>query len=241
MSRAFWRYALIVACLLILGGCQWLPELSREPQVYNPFPQLTRVAVAPFFNLSTEPSVDGRQFAIAYAAELQSIPGFEVVPLGVVEQKMQEYGVLFQGKEGPVAARTLAQLLGVDAVVIGAVTDFSPYYPPRCGIDVEWYTANPGFHPIPPGYGLPWGTPGEEEIPDSLIFEAERALAREQLKTQVPPYEAPVLVPTPTEPDAPPSDETDAEAAKPRHNVRVLSGETTEADAARIADDAGEA
>ena len=53
---------------------------------------------------------------------------------------------------------------------------------------VEWYAANPCFHPIPPGYGLPWGTPEEEYIPAPLVFEAEMALAREQLATQTPPY-----------------------------------------------------
>jgi hypothetical protein len=70
--------------------------------------------------------------------------------------------------------------------VIGAVTDYSPYYPPRCAMQVEWYAANPGYHPIPPGYGLPWGTPEEQQIPGSLVFEAEMALAKEQLKTQAP-------------------------------------------------------
>ncbi len=51
---------------------------------------------------------------------------------------------------------------------------------------VEWYAANPGFHPIPPGYGLPWGTRAAKQIPPSVIFEAEMALAKEQLKTQTP-------------------------------------------------------
>jgi hypothetical protein len=54
------------------------------------------------------------------------------------------------------------------------------------GLAVDWYAVNPNFHPIPPGYGLPWGTPEEEYIPDSLVQEAEFALAREQLKTQTP-------------------------------------------------------
>jgi hypothetical protein len=54
------------------------------------------------------------------------------------------------------------------------------------GIAVDWFAANPTFHPIPPGYGLPWGTTQEEYIPDSLVFEAEFALAREQLATQTP-------------------------------------------------------
>jgi hypothetical protein len=66
------------------------------------------------------------------------------------------------------------------------VTDYSPYYPPRCAIQTEWYAANPGFHPVPPGYGLPWGTIEEQNIPSSLIFEAEMALAKEQMKTQTP-------------------------------------------------------
>jgi hypothetical protein len=90
--------------------------------------------------------------------------------------------------ENPQDARRLAQLLGVDAVVLGTVTDFSPYYPPRCGMHVEWYAANPCFHPIPPGYGLPWGTAEEKQIPGRLVLEAETALAREQLKTQTPAY-----------------------------------------------------
>jgi hypothetical protein len=116
-------------------------------------------------------------------AELQAIPGFEVAPFPVVEEKIKELGLSLAN---PVEVRKLAQALEVDAVVIGAVTDFSPYYPPRCSMQVEWYTANSCFHPIPVGYGLPWGTPEEEYIPDTLVLETEMGLAREQLKTQTP-------------------------------------------------------
>ncbi len=94
--------------------------------------------------------------------------------------------------DSPADVRRLAQILGVDAVVIGVVTDYCAYYPPRCGLQVEWYAANPCFHPIPPGYGLPWGTPAEEDIPEPLVLETEMSLAREQLKTQTPGYQAPV-------------------------------------------------
>ena len=164
-------------------GCQLIPDVAHQPVVHNPFPQLSRVAVAPFFNRQDDETVDGRQFALAYYAELQDVPGFEVVPLGVVEEAMLDHQIVLN-RAGE--ARRLAKVLGVDAVVIGAVTDFSPYYPPRCGVRIEWYSANPGFHEIPPGYGLPWGTPEEEFIPAPLVFEAEMALAREQMKTQTP-------------------------------------------------------
>ena len=170
--------------LLAQAGCSLvLPEISHQPVIRNPFPQLSSVAVAPFFNQSDEPTVDGRAIAMAYFAELQDTPGFEVVPVGVVEEAIIMHRIELGG---PGEARRLAQILGVDAVIVGAVTDYSPYYPPRLGMRVEWYTANPGFHEIPAGYGLPWHTPDEEFIPDSLVYEAKLSVARAQLATQSP-------------------------------------------------------
>jgi len=189
------RIALLIVLLPALAGCSVLPEISHQPTLHNPFPQLSKVAVAPFFNLSDEPTLDGRQFAEAYFNELQLVPGFEVVPVGVVEQAMLRHRIQFAGASAPDEARRLAEVLGVDAVVIGAVTDYSPYYPPRCAMQVEWYAANPCFHPIPAGYGLPWGTPDEADIPGPLLFETEFALAKEQLATQTPGYEYTVLTP----------------------------------------------
>ncbi len=197
------RYWILLVFLIPASGCALLPEVAHEPQFHNPFPQLQKVAVAPFFNLSTEKTVDGRQFANAYYNELQLVPGFEVAPVGVTEKMIEAHGLQINKAED---CRRLAQLLEVDAVVVGAVTDFSPYYPPRCGMRVEWYAANPGFHPIPAGYGLPWGTTQEEYIPQSLRFEAEMALARAQLKTQspdVPPGAVPPAFVPPAGPAAP--------------------------------------
>ncbi len=188
------RLAIAVGVVILLTGCGLLPEVSHQPTIHNPFPQLTRVAVAPFFNLSAEASVDGRQFGQAYYSELQAIPGFQVAPIGVVESAIRDNHIALNS---PADVRRLAQILEVDAVVLGAVTDYSPYYPPRCAMQVEWYAANPGFHSIPPGYGLPWGTPAEEDIPQALVQETELALAREQLQTQSPDYhrEAPPPLP----------------------------------------------
>jgi hypothetical protein len=175
---------LIGVLVAVQSGCSLvLPEISHKPVIRNPFPQLSRVAVAPFFNQSDEPTVDGRAVAMAYFAELQDTPGFEVVPVGVVEEAMIVNRV---DLSGPGEARRLAKILGVDAVVIGSITDYMPYYPPRIGLRVEWYTANPGYHEIPAGYGLPWHTPEEEFIPDSLAYEAKMSLARAQLATQSP-------------------------------------------------------
>jgi hypothetical protein len=174
----------MLACLALSGGCGLMPQAISQPTVHNPFPQLSRVAVAPFFNLSEEPTLNGKAVAVSYFNELQTVQGFEVVPVGVVEEAMRRTK---NQLTGPADARRLAQILQVDALIIGSITEFSPYYPPRCGLQVNWYSANPGFHPIPPGYGLPWGTNEEQDIPGALVFEAEFALAKEQMKTQTPP------------------------------------------------------
>jgi len=210
------RY-LVILVSATSAGCSLLPDIAHQPSIHNPFPQLSKVAIAPFFNLSTEPTVDGKRMALAYYAELQSVPGFEVVPINVVEQAIRDNGVELST---PTEARRLAQLLDVDAVVIGAVTDYTPYYPPQLGLQIEWYAANPCFHPIPPGYGLPWGTPGEQHIPGPLVFEAELALAKAQLATQTPPYDRVPTSPAPKSPaeseprELPPADAAEDFGAK---------------------------
>lgn len=200
----------MLGCLL-LCGCAAFPRISHQPTLHNPFPQFTKVAVVPFFNHSTEPTLNGLKVASAYAAELQQVPGFEVMSITVVDQAIRESGITLTTQSD---ARRLAQLLKADVVVIGAVTDYTPYYPPRMALHVEWYAANPNFHPIPPGYGLPWGTPAEKEIPGPLILEAEMALAKAQLDTQTPPYQP--MPPEPPKEKAPAGPPPGREAKDPR-------------------------
>lgn len=175
---------LIFLCL----GCAAVPDIRHKPKFHNPFPELSRVAILPFRNQSEEPTLSGSRVSLAYYNELQSVPGFEVLPLGVVEQALMVYEQQKLGR--PIATaddfQQFAQFLGVDAVLQGAVTDYTPYYPPRMTLKVNWYAANPGLHPIPVGYGLPWGTKEEKKIPDWIRLESERALAREQMATQTP-------------------------------------------------------
>lgn len=181
--------AAVLLALVVLqfaGGCSLFPETRQRQTLHNPFPQLKRVAVLPFFNQSNEPTVDAGMVAESYYAALQSIPGFEVIPVGVTHTQLLQFAQIHGEPQSGEQFQELAQWMGVEAVVVGSVTDFDPYYPPRLAMTVHWYAANEGFHPIPPGYGLPWGTEAEEEIPRRIVQEAEFALARSQLATQTP-------------------------------------------------------
>jgi len=132
--RASFRCLCLLATGLLAHGCTIV-----QVGVTNPVPCLSKVAVAPFFNLSQEKAVDGRRFALAYFAELQKVPGFQVVPVGVTEQAIFDNDLEM---DTPQDALELARILGVDIVVVGAVTDYDPYYPPRVGLQVSWYSPN---------------------------------------------------------------------------------------------------
>src|SRR6478736_8267009 len=138
--RCYRRQLLALAMLACIAtsGCMAIPDRILEPQFHNPFPQIYRVAVLPFFNQSAEPTVDGDAVAMAYYNELQNIPGFEVMPVGVARQ-MLAASIAATGREprSGVEFQRLARLMGVDAVLVGSITEYSPYYPPRMGLSVD--------------------------------------------------------------------------------------------------------
>lgn len=192
------RWLLIGGFCWATLGCSLVPDKRARERYHNPLPQLHRIAVLPFFNQSGEPTLDQTAVAEAYYSELQAIPGFEVLPVGVAVGKWQKWEQMrtFRAEltdradlQTPAGAdfQEFARYAGVDAVVVGAITDFTPYKPPRLAMTVRWYAANPAFHPVPAGYGLPWGTDAEREIPSRVVLESELELARAQLKTQTPP------------------------------------------------------
>ena len=214
------------------GGCSALPRRYVEQTVYNPFPELSRVAIVPFFNHSKEPTVNGIEFARAYYLELQTVPGFEVVPVDIVHQTIVQHRLTLHG---PGDVRRLAQLLDVDAVVIGAVTDYRPYYPPRLGLHVEWYARNPDMQPILPGFGIPWGTRRARKLPEWIALEASLAWARAVLKHHRPidPPAKPAVSGNPPEPEDSSSPEAKnstagAVSAAPSLQEAWFSGEVTD-------------
>ena len=167
-------------------GCSLIPDTRQRESLHNPFPQMKRVAVLPFFNQSSEPTLDTELVSESYYAALQAVPGFEVMPIGVTKAQWLQFASTYGEPTTGADFQRLAKLMDVEAIVVGSVTDFDAYYPPRMAMTVHWYAANEGFHPIPAGYGLPWGTDKEKEIPRRIVREAEFELARSQLQTQSP-------------------------------------------------------
>ena len=142
---AFVRGLMLLGLLVCVPGC-----IVIKVSVENPILGMNTIAVAPFVNLTQEPPevVDGRRFALAYFAELQKTKGFQVIPVGVTEVAILKHQLNMTKKDDVLR---LAKILKADAVVIGAITDYSPYYPQRIGLQIDWYAPEDWTQPVDPG------------------------------------------------------------------------------------------
>lgn len=151
MRRLRW----IAAWCALTAGCHQ-PRKPVDPVVIdNPWPGTMAIAVAPAINLSGSGDFDPNRFADAMARELGYAERIRVVP---VSRVLAALSVIRAGTPVPLGGRPavqspeealeLVRLLGVDAVLVFAVTDYDPYDPPSIGITGQLYGRRPE-----PGFG----------------------------------------------------------------------------------------
>ena len=134
----------VLATILLLPalGCSFVPDKLQRDRLHNPFPQLKKVAIVPFFNQSSEPTLDTDLVTQQYYAALQAIPGFEVMPVGVSRMHYLQYSLQNGEPMSGAEFQKFAREIGAEAVVVGSVTDFDAYYPPRLAMTVNWQRTN---------------------------------------------------------------------------------------------------
>jgi len=133
----------MAACTTLCVGVACHTPRRVEPAVVaNPVLGSMTIAVAPAVNLSGASDFDPNRFADLMASELTHATGIAVVPVSRV------LGVLaVQGQnavESPAHALELVELLGADAILVFAVTEYDPYDPPSIGISAQLYGTRPG-------------------------------------------------------------------------------------------------
>ena len=120
--------------LLLVGlglGC------TKLERAQNPLPGVFRVAVLPFNNkTSGAPGTNAYKMTLIFASELQKIPTFEVIP---VQEAVEVLGPVSVPTNQPELAYAIARALHAQAVIVGDVTEYSAYYPPRVGLHCEMY------------------------------------------------------------------------------------------------------
>ncbi|MGB0714638.1 MAG: hypothetical protein ACPGXK_02100 [Phycisphaerae bacterium] len=137
LVRSVWLPA---ACLsaLILSGCS---SEGRVESVRISNEQLgpLSIAVAPALNQSGSSDFDPDRFADLMASELSLANDINVIPVSRVLAILSDQGR--DGVDSPSHAMELLDLLGADAILVFAVTEYDPYVPPSIGITAQLYGA----------------------------------------------------------------------------------------------------
>ena len=130
---------LLVAAAAPLTGCggKDVPVV----RIRNPWLGSMRVAVAPALNFSGSRDLDADAVADLMASELSHVEGFEVLPVSRVLAVLAREGQ--QGIESPAHALAIREVLGADAILVFAVTEYDPYEPPVVGIAAQLYGSYP--------------------------------------------------------------------------------------------------
>tara|TARA_B100000941_G_scaffold285893_1_gene258586 strand:+ start:166 stop:990 length:825 start_codon:yes stop_codon:yes gene_type:complete len=125
--------------LLILGGCTASPWVSREqgPKPNSLYADRVIWAVVPLRNESGSATANGSLLADSLANSLQTVENMDVLPVNRVIAAMQ--ALELPSLRSPVDVMHLARTLGVDGIVVGTITAYDPYDPPKVGLQLELY------------------------------------------------------------------------------------------------------
>lgn len=158
------RPPLCLALLLALGGCASNMQVAINPKAN--FAAVQRIAVVSFGGPQGEAAADSlTQFLVGYGANVVERKHLQSV---LSEQQMGASGVL-----DPSTVRRVGKILGVDALIVGTVSEFTPSrsYVVQTGANVVVGGITPidGRNVYPVG-----GVPGS---PDSQIIASAASVA----------------------------------------------------------------
>ncbi|MEO1584443.1 MAG: hypothetical protein AAFR96_07720 [Planctomycetota bacterium] len=123
-----------IAAAVALAGCQG-PGLTPPRVTTSPYDSSVGEAlwaVVPLRNDSGTTILNLDALSDAVVRSCQQIEGVRCLPLNRVLAEMRGLGMT--SVASPSEARVLADRLGVNGLIIGAVTAFDPYDPPRIGL-----------------------------------------------------------------------------------------------------------
>ncbi len=125
--------AMVVSVSLV--GCA--KRIERPTTLTSPYPGPKVWAVVPFRNESGTSLVDSAAMADRMAQQVQQVEGVTVLPVNRVfaamsAMKLREVNTVAD-------AMGLMQTLGADGLVVGTITAWDPYEPPKIGAQVQLY------------------------------------------------------------------------------------------------------
>lgn len=123
--------------LALLTGCGPKRDDHAAPPLIAPYPSPRSVVVAPLMNQSPSGDFDPIVATDILVAELSQVRGLTVLPTNRALKVLLARGQTHvRSVEEAIA---LAQALGTDGVLVGAITDYEPYKPQKVGMTLQFY------------------------------------------------------------------------------------------------------
>jgi hypothetical protein len=136
--RALFVLLMLVFLLLGLLGCSdSKPEYGQEAPLWLPGHARQTWAVAPVVNLSGQSHVDPILQADLLYSQLQEVAGLNVIP---VNRVVEVYNSLrIEQVQSEEQAALVCDLLGCEGLVVGTITIYDPYDPPKLGASLQLF------------------------------------------------------------------------------------------------------
>lgn len=134
------HFGVIVLLILLIAGCG--QRLEQPSMVTAPYAQPRLWAVAPFANESGISEIDVYRVADLFAGEVQWVHGINTIPVNRVIRAMRELEMHSISTVDD--ARLLMNVLGVDGIVVGTVSEYDAYPPLGLGLAVELHVNERG-------------------------------------------------------------------------------------------------
>ncbi len=167
MVRIFrdFRFGSVVwlgSTVCVLCGCQGKPVGPFE--VANETLGPMTIAVAPALNVSGSPDFEPNRVADLMASELSHVAGVEVIPVNRVLAVLADQGR--SRVESPGHAVSIAAIVGADAILVVAVTEYDAYDPPVVGLAAQLYGQRRGVRAVgyDPLVASRFGSPPRRDI-----------------------------------------------------------------------------
>jgi hypothetical protein len=132
------RISLLVITPVFACGCLAEPKYNDPTMLVAPYDTTQVWAVAPFLNESGVSDVNGADIADIFADQAADVDGVTMLAVNRVINAMRYLDIERVTTVGD--ARLLMNALDVDGLVVGTVTSYDPYRPPRLGMAVQLHT-----------------------------------------------------------------------------------------------------
>jgi len=132
-----WGLAGLALFIAAAMGCDPRPALRQPDVLQSPFPVNQLWAVVPFANESGVSTADGARVADQFVKVVEETNGLSSVALNRTLATMQLLGM--RAVRTDADAARLRDAMGVDGLVVGTITAWNPYPPPKIGLAAQVY------------------------------------------------------------------------------------------------------